>query len=548
MSGDVIPDSIRAALAVVEELAAGGVGEVVLSPGSRSAPLAYALHAAERAGLLRLHVRIDERSAGFTALGLARASGRPAAVVTTSGTAVANLHPAVLEADHAGVALVVVSADRPAALLDTGANQTTRQVGIFAEAVRSAARLASGPGPLEALRAATRRLLVHATGALGASPGPVHLNLELTEPLTPPGPVPAPGSVAPLRVERTTGDPVVLPADAGTVVLVGDATPAAGAAARTLAETARLPLLSEPSGNARVGECGIGGYRLLLDGELGAAITRVVCVGHPTLSRPVTRLLARDDVELVVLTSGHRWVDPGHRAARLATAVQIAPGEDAWLDRWRSADAELATRLGRLWADQPGVTGPGLAAAVAASLRHDDVWLLGSSQAVRDADLAPVWAGRAPQVHANRGLAGIDGTLSTATGLALGSGRPVTALVGDLTFLHDVNGLLIGPDEPRPELRIVVANDRGGAIFATLEQGRPELADGFERLFATPHRVDLAALSAAHGVKHRRVQDAGQLQDLLGRRITGIEVVEVALDRTDRRALDERTCALAADL
>ncbi|MVA75515.1 2-succinyl-5-enolpyruvyl-6-hydroxy-3-cyclohexene-1-carboxylic-acid synthase [Auraticoccus sp. F435] len=536
--------SVSAALAVVEELVAGGVVEAVVSPGSRSAPLAYALEAAERGGLLRLHVRIDERSAAWTALGLARATGRAVVVVTTSGTAVANLHPAVLEADAAHVPLVVVSADRPAALVDTGANQTTRQVGMFAEAVRSSARMdAASP---DALRAAVRRLLVAATGVRTGTPGPVHLNLELADPLVPAQPLAAVERVpAGWQVSRPEHPPAPLPADAGTVVLVGDADPATGAAARALAERGRVPLLSEPSGNARVGECAVAGYRLLLPGPLGQRITRVLCLGHPTLSRPVSRLLARHDVEVVVVGGGDRWPDPGHRVSRVLGAVELEPGPEGWLQEWLTADRELGARLAAELAARDGLTGPGLAAEVATSLRADDVWLLGSSSTVRDADLAPVWRSTGPQVHANRGLAGIDGTVSTAVGLALGTGRGVTALLGDLTWLHDANGLLIGPGEPRPDVRFVVANDRGGAIFATLEQGRDELAGSFERLFATPHRVDLAALAAAHGVVHRPVGSVAELRELLSRRIRGLELVEVRLDRSGRRELDERIRALA---
>ncbi|WP_232821773.1 2-succinyl-5-enolpyruvyl-6-hydroxy-3-cyclohexene-1-carboxylate synthase, partial [Desertihabitans aurantiacus] len=296
-------------------------------------------------------------------------------------------------------------------------------------------------------------------------------------------------------------------------------------------------------GNARVGECAIGTYRLLLDAPLGERITRVLCFGHPTLSRPVTRLLGRADVELVAVTAGDRWPDPGHRVSRVAGAVDLAAGDEGWLAEWQQADAGLRRRLDALVPADPS-TGPGLAAMVAGSLRASDVWLLGSSQAVRDADLAPVWSSAGPVVHANRGLAGIDGTVSTAVGLSLGTGAGVTALVGDLTFLHDSNGLLIGPDEPRADVRLVVANDVGGAIFASLEQGRPELGGSFERLFGTPHRVDLAALAAAHGVKYRPVTAADQLAELLERRITGIEVVEVRLDRSRRRALDADLRAL----
>lgn len=516
--------SARLAHDVVAALLARGVADAVLAPGSRSAPLAYALHAADAAGLLRLHVRVDEREAGFLALGLARGSGRVVPVVTTSGTAVANLHPAMLEALHAGVPVVALTADRPARLRGTGANQTTVQPGIF-------------PGVRELDVASVARGLDDL-----AHDAPAHLNLELDEPLvgaalppTPPSSVAAP----PRRHERATDAPaLLLEQGPRTVVLAGDD---AGPAARRLAQEAGWPLLAEPTSGARTGPA-LPTYRLLLGHEpLVRDVERVVSFGHPTLSRPVTRLLARTDVDVVHVGTQATFPVPAGPRVTFADAVAAAPPEvsgSAWLDRWRDADAHVASALDAVLADHPG-TGLDVARAVAAALPPGGLLVVGASQPIRDLDLvAPAWpVGERRLVLANRGLAGIDGVISTAVGAALG--RPSTrsvALVGDLTFLHGSNGLLVGPGESRPDLTVVVANDDGGAIFATLEQGDPAHADSFERVFATPTGADLGALCAGYGVPHRRVEPGG-LVDALTSPSPGIEVVEVTLRRDDRRAL-----------
>lgn len=532
-------DAEELARTLVAALLAGGVREVVLAPGSRSAPLALVLWAADRDGRLRLHVRVDERGAGFLALGLAKASDRPVAVVTTSGTAVANLHPAVLEAWHSHVPLVVVSADRPAALRWTGANQTTHQQGLFSTHVRATATLTAADG----VAYEVGRLLAAATGVRSRLPGPVHLDVELADPL-----VPDPGSLAPDLPEvaltdlRPSAPPTPLRLDAGprTVVVAGDAPPAVGRAWAARAAAASVPLLAEASSNARTGPAALSTYRLLL-ANLAAEVERVVVVGHPTLSRPVSRLLARTDVELVVTTPYADWPDPGRSATTVVDDVELpAPGEaeHAWFARWRDAEEQTRARLDRLLAGSDALTGPGVAAVVLSALRSSDVLVVGSSNPVRDLDLAPVGPA-APAVFANRGLAGIDGLVSTAVGVAWGSGVPVTALLGDLTLLHDATGLVVGPLEPRPDVRFVVVNDDGGSIFATLEQGAPAHAASFERVFGTPQGVRLQGLADAAGLPYRRVATADDLRAALASPPSGLELVEVVLDRTSRRALDE---------
>jgi 2-succinyl-5-enolpyruvyl-6-hydroxy-3-cyclohexene-1-carboxylate synthase len=551
---------------VVDELVRGGLRHVVLAPGSRSAPLAFAVHAAAAAGRLTLHTRVDERTAGFLALGLAVSSRSPVAVVTTSGTAVANLHPAVLEASHRGVPLLLLTADRPALLRGTQANQTTDQVRIFGTATRLDADVPPGdPEGDQEAQAAGWRGLVHdaldaAAGRAGAPPGPVQVNLQLAEPLVPGTPdgwcLPVEGRPdgepwrrpAPRRGDE---QPDLLEGGPRTVVVAGDD---AGPPARVLAEENGWPLLAEPTSGSRTGANAIRTYRLLLgDEDLTSRIERVVVCGHPTLSRPVTRLMSSSDREVVAVRNVTGYTDPGHRVSRVLrwpVATTGATPEDGWLEEWRRRDAERGRALDTLLAEQGGLGPHQVAGAVAAALPPGGLLFVGASNPVRDLDLmVPRYrVGDRRLVIGNRGLAGIDGSVSSAVGAVLGRPRTTRAfaLLGDVTFLHDTNGLLIGPDEPRPDLTIVVVNDDGGSIFASLEQGGEEYADSFERLFATPHHADLASLCAATRTPHWRVGSLEELQHALASPAGGVEVVEAVVPRHDRRALDAAIRGLGA--
>ena len=541
--------ALAAARIAVEVLLDGGVQHVVVSPGSRSAPMAYALAEASAAGRVDLLVRIDERSAGFTALGLALSTGSPAAVLTTSGTAVGNLMPAVMEANHAAVPLLVLSADRPDELRGTGANQTTVQPDLFGEQVRFAADVPAGSNPERAIQTG----LSAATGAFpDLPPGPVQLNLAFRDPL-----VPAPEEGLPDAVDRQRyrvgTEPLVMnlpPApetlpERRTVVLAGHD---AGPVAEAFARAHNLPLLAEPSSNSRFGPNAVGPYRLLLE-HFGPGsvqpIERVVLFGRPTLSRPVAALLARADVETALYQPVPvAWYEPGRRTElpleNLADLADFAGrGTSAWLDTWLLAGSAAQHALDQVLAAEAAATGPSVASLVWKNARGQ--LLLGSSNGIRDVDLAGLPApDPAATVYANRGLAGIDGTISTATGIALGGRQETTVLLGDVTFLHDVGGLLLGAGEEQPDLRIVVLNDSGGAIFGLLEHGGVEqggrYGDAVERLFGTPHSVDIAALAAAYGVGHSLVSTTAGLAEALGRPVQGRSIVEV---HTDRRSLRE---------
>ncbi|MGZ5404399.1 MAG: 2-succinyl-5-enolpyruvyl-6-hydroxy-3-cyclohexene-1-carboxylic-acid synthase [Nocardioides sp.] len=517
------------ARSVLGSLIQAGVTDVVLAPGSRNAPLAFAAHDAAGAGLLRLHTRIDERTAGFLALGLSR-TGAPAAVICTSGTAVANLHPAVLEAAHAGVRMVAVTADRPARLRGTGANQTTDQVGIL--------------GPL------VRTLDVEeAPSGLMWWGGPLHLNVQLDDPLVPDDQWVPDLETAEQEQEIRPAVFETIAIGPRTVVVAGDD---AGPPARTLAEQAGWPLLAEPTSGSRTGANPLRCYRLLLDGELGSRIERVVVFGHPTLSRPVSRLLARADVS--VLDAGCRgvWSErPFPVTDRFSSGRPSVeePDDPAWLEEWREADKSVSRQLDRLLADEADLTPYEVAGAVSRALPPEGLLVVGASSPIRDLDLmvAPYAVGDRRKVIANRGLSGIDGTVSTAIGAALG--RPSTsralALMGDVTFLHDANGLVLGPRAARPDLSIVVVYDNGGSIVTMLEQGAEPYADRYDALFGTPHGVDLAALCAATRTPHWRVESLPELEQALASPNGGIEVVEVRVRRDNRRELDRRIRGIA---
>lgn len=544
--------SAAQATVVVDELVRQGVRDVVLAPGSRSAPLAYALVARTD---VRLHVRVDERSAGFLALGLAKATGRPVPVVTTSGTAVANLHPAVLEAHHGLVPLLVLSADRPPELRGTGANQTTTQPGIFGPAARLAVDLGVAqqiPGQQASWRGQVARVVAAARGSLGADAGPVQLNLPLRDPLVPDDdrtwcepldgrPDGAPWTALPEPPLHRDGP--ALPDVARTVVVLGDLPEPEHAYA--VCEQARLlgwPVVAEPFGRLAPSVLPHGPLLLTTDWWRSHLPERVLVVGRPTLSRPVAGLLRHPDVRVETVTAGLTWPDPGHRSAAvhaweaLATAL---PGERsgddrAWTQAWTDAGTRLAAAVRPLVAQEG--TGLGVARTLVDALPGGAVLFTGPSNPARDLDLGATRRADVTVV-ANRGLAGIDGCVSTAIGYALGSDAPTYALLGDLTFCHDANGLLIGPGEPAADLTIVIPNDDGGGIFTTLEHGAPERAVTFERVFGTPTGTDLAALCAAHGVAHRRAASLDDLAAQLREPATGTRVIEVAVDRGRHRAV-----------
>ncbi len=520
---------------IVDELVRNGVTEVVVCPGSRNAPLSFALHEAARERRLRLHVRIDERTAGFLALGLSKGMGYGphrngrAAVVCTSGTAVANLHPSVLEASHTAEPIVLLTADRPPEMIGSGANQTTVQHGVFAPHVRThdfpLAERRAGQNAL--WRGFLCRVLAETRDA------PLHLNLPFREPLVPGASEAWPESLA----GRADGAPwtrVTAPPHAGqrdgvellresgprTLVVVGEAPWHAAAAAGEVAQRMDWPLLVEPPG---VGpRHALSSVSLLLNSvaELPERLRpdTVILVGRPTLSRGVNRLLC-SGVALHVVCTPEQWGDVHYLASSAVTLLDTRALDELgepeitartgaeWAAQWRKLNDQLSEVISEWLATTEWPTGAHIARDLLRALPSPAVLFMGSSNAIRDIDLVAQRRGDL-MVLASRGLAGIDGGVSTAVGATLAAARvraepvPGYAMLGDLSFLHDSGGLLIAQGEPRPDLTIVVNNDDGGGIFSLLEQGEPEHSGSFERVFGTPHGADLGALCAGYGVPH----------------------------------------------
>jgi 2-succinyl-5-enolpyruvyl-6-hydroxy-3-cyclohexene-1-carboxylate synthase len=538
--------STTQARVVVDELIRGGVRDVVLCPGSRNAPLAFALQDADRSGRVRLHVRIDERTAGFLAIGLAIAANAPVCIAMTSGTAVANLGPAVVEANYARVPLIVLSANRPYELLGTGANQTMEQLGYFGTQVRTTVSLGlaeDAPERLDSLnatwRSATCRVLAAATGSRTANAGPVHFDIPLREPLVPDS-EPRDAAVPPGRPDGrpwtytppvTFDQPLDIDLSIDTVVIAGH-----GAGAQP--NLAQLPTVAEPTAPAPANPLHPMALPLLRPKQ-------VIMLGRPTLHRPVSALLADSQVPVYALTTGPRWPDvSGNSQATGTRAVPAGTPNPAWLRRCAEVNGHALAAVRSQLAAHPLTTGLHVAAAVADALRPGDQLVLGASNPVRDIALVGL-STDGIKVRSNRGVAGIDGTVSTAIGAALAHERtgssadpPRTiALIGDLTFVHDSSGLLIGPTEPTPrQLTIVVSNDNGGGIFELLEQGDPRFSDVSSRIFGTPHDVDVGALCRAYHVESRQIE-VDELGAALGESGGGMRVLEVKADRSSLRQL-----------
>lgn len=601
------------ARAVVASLVEAGVKRVVISPGSRNAPLTYALADAAQAGYLQLRVVVDERSAAFVALGASRSDwlheglARPAVAVMTSGSAVANAHPAVVEADAAGVPLIILSADRPHALVNTGASQTTVQTGIFGAATRYQADLgdtnASG-----AVANQVRRAVAAASGRLSLDPGPVHLNVRLAPPLAPAAPWQVPHlepkthwlrARKPLE-EQLNGVTVsqvgcrlgLDPARRG-VIVVGDNDDAELAHyAASLAHAWGWPLLAEPTSLVRTNANAVAAYSALLAGgdgsvggdgaQLSQEIEQLLVVGHPTLTRPIGALLAREDIYQVVLTKRARWSDVSGQAAYVTTLEQALSslnipgggagaeaGADAdaggdasasagagagagvgknapsslWLQRWLQAgqqqlNATSVTKAAQMalttWQATSQYESHSQSTAIHSDGLESSVTLMAaSSMTIRYLD-ARLPAGKQLKkmpgpVVANRGLAGIDGTISTAVGLAWASGQPVRVIIGDLAAAHDLTGLVKAVTETEVDLQVIVLDDHGGKIFSGLEYGASELSNYFLRFFTTAQQVDFAQAAAAFGAHVSVIDDVDGLQSLLSKTIEGRSLVHVKL-------------------
>jgi 2-succinyl-5-enolpyruvyl-6-hydroxy-3-cyclohexene-1-carboxylate synthase len=544
------------ARAVVDEWVRGGVTDACLAPGSRSTPIALALADDSR---MRVHVFLDERSAAFCALGIGRASGRPAVVLCTSGTAAANFHPAVVEAHHGRVPLIVATADRPPELRDVGAGQTIDQTELYGDAVRWFADLGV-PADVDDASAIWRATAARTVAAArGVPAGPVHWHLPFREPLVPTGDplVDAPGR--PDGAPWTASEPPVapLPAPAALrraatavrdhprgLVVAGWGAGASAAVLDRFVEVAAWPVLADPVSGLRRGPATISTYDPLLRDDEFAATHRpdlVVRLGAPTAGRRLGEFLR--GVPQIVVTPDGTWLDPDRGAIERIVADPDAfltaylgaigwPRPDrSWLDAWCDADARARRALdAHLDADDEPFEGR-IARDVVDAVPDGGTLVVASSMPVRDVES---FARPRDGVRfvANRGANGIDGFVSTAIGAALGSDGPVVALLGDLCLLHDQNGLLNAASRGGSVTFVVIDND-GGGIFSFLPQAEAT-PEHFEALFGTPQGVDIAALAALHGIPTTEVRRAGELVGAVEASIAagGVRVVRVRTERS----------------
>ena len=515
----MVNTSTSLARVIVRQLIEAGITDAVISPGSRNAPLSLAMYAAAEKNLLTLHVRIDERSAAYFALGLAKASGRPVPIVCTSGTAVANYHPAVLEAHHSNVPLLVLTADRPANLRRTGANQTTEQARIFGNSVRYFADISGGVFPLELPLDSLHR-------------GPVHLNLQFEEPLLPadnsdwlaeikisPKARPSGKPAGTLKVNTTRGV-LIIGHDRGGLTIAEVSKIASDLAWPVIAEDP----LSFPDA--------ISHAALFLASPAirkNLAPETAVIIGRTTLSRSVNALISSAKSQIVI--------DPRMATVdtyRVADQKFIAPpkvesrtADPEWHEQWR----KLSQRTAKLVSEISNWSESALARDLAQQL--SGAVFISSSRPIRD--LESFATARAEvETFANRGLAGIDGNISTALGIATVR-KSATAIIGDLAFLHDLTGLV---GNTSANLRIIAINNDGGGIFSTLPQAG---VAGFETVFGTPHGLDLEKIANGLGINAKTINSFGELKSELTKPITGISVLVCQMPSRESNAAQLKT-------
>ncbi|HTV12681.1 MAG TPA: 2-succinyl-5-enolpyruvyl-6-hydroxy-3-cyclohexene-1-carboxylic-acid synthase [Acidimicrobiales bacterium] len=569
MTSSPLDNDTQAAFAavLVDEWARAGVTDAVVAPGSRSTPMLVALAERAEEGALRLHVVLDERSAGFIALGLGRAAGRPAVVLTTSGTAAVELHPAVVEADQSGTPLLVVTADRPPELHGCGAPQTVPQTGIFG----SATRWEASPGVAEMAASGSWRSLASRAfaEALGGArgPGPVHLNLAFREPLVGPAGAGAafagrPGgspwhSVAPPGPQPASEEVVAMLARAGThaLVIAGPGTDAPSEVFE-LSQAAGWPVLADPLSGCRwPGAIASADALLRVPSVRAWEPAMVLRLGAPWLSRVVNGWLAELPCPQVLVDRWGSWAAPDRRpelivpaspgtVCRQVAAAVRGPSDRGWAEQWAFAERLAQEAIGQVLGQVATVSEPALARELVAWLPEGSVLMVSASMPVRDLEW---WSKPRKGVRflANRGANGIDGVLSTAIGVALGndmptwdgpahrasSGARAVALVGDLAFIYD-SGSLAFASRLGARLDVVVVDNNGGGIFNFLPQAHAQPAERFERLWGTPHGLDLCEVAESFGASSQRVHDVrGLLEALSIPTPGGVRVIVVPVER-----------------
>jgi 2-succinyl-5-enolpyruvyl-6-hydroxy-3-cyclohexene-1-carboxylate synthase len=503
----VINQSTLLARVIVRQILEAGVTDVVVSPGSRNAPLSIAFHQAHARGLIKLHVRIDERTAAFFALGIAKASQRPVPIVCTSGTAVANYHPAVLEASHTNLPLLILTADRPASLRRTGANQTTEQARIFGKAVRYFADISGSAYPMELPFDSLQK-------------GPVHLNIQFEEPLVGDGDDSWLNnlSITPPKIYNRKNPGIFYTKSTRGVLVIGhDRGGLELDAVKTFAEQLNWPIISEDplSFDQALPHASVFLTSKTIAEDL--APDTVVVIGRTTLSRSINSFVKMARKE-VVIDPRIATVDSDRVASQLFAqipALEVAAADSEYAEKWRKYAMRASKLIGDIseWSEQL------IAREIGSGIPSGTSLFISSSRPIRDIEgFASARSG--VETFANRGLAGIDGNISTALGIASQRNETI-AVLGDLGFLHDLTGLI---QREAINLKIYVINNDGGGIFSTLAQRGVQ---GFEDVFGTPHGLDISAIAASMGIAARRINSLNQLIADLSEPIQGVSVVVI---------------------
>jgi 2-succinyl-5-enolpyruvyl-6-hydroxy-3-cyclohexene-1-carboxylate synthase len=492
---------------IVRQIIEAGITDAVLAPGSRNAPLSIAFYQAEQAGLINLHVKIDERGAAFFALGLTKATGRPVPVICTSGTAVANFHPAVLEASHSNAPLLLLTADRPARLRRTGANQTTEQARIFGKAVRYFADVSGSVYPME-------------LPFNSLQSGPVHLNIQFEEPLIGDSDTSWLVNVkiaAPQVFDRKSPGTFHTKSTRGLLVIGHDRAGLSQESVQKFASELGWPVIAEDplSFESATAHASI----FLTSTKIRSEVKpdTVVIIGRTTLSRSVNALIAQAR-KTVIIDPRMATVDQdrlGNQKFLALPQIQVPPADPDWVATWK----KLGERASKVVAELATWSEEVFARDFAAALPTDASLFIASSRPIRDFE-GFAQPRKGLQVFANRGLAGIDGNISTALGIASRSAKTF-AVLGDLAFLHDVSAL---SHAGNPDLRLFVIDNNGGGIFSTLPQAG---VDGFEKIFGTPHGRDIQAIATSFGVKTSKISTSAELAKLVAEPVKGFEIVVV---------------------
>ena len=513
------------ARAVVQSCLDSGVENVVISPGSRNAPLSWAFAQAEKAGLLKIQVRIDERDAGFLALGIAKATRKPVPVVVTSGSAVANLMPAIVEAFHSAIPVIVLSADRPASARGKSAPQTINQFGLFGSFVKSQMDLSA-----DGLKVSEIGKVIGS--AVTGHPGPVQVNVQFELPLMPdpknldwqPKP---PVLKFPLKTE--SHQKRIATQSRGIFVIGDNADAEAVEEINQISKLIGWPIIWEPTANAHMFENSISHGVVLLQAGIAPKVDVVVTLGTVGLSRAILGLLKSVPTHLAIHSSiaGTDLPDPVTSAKEIFECVpKIETTVDSeWLKQWQTLDQKAATVVANALAPDT-LTGPSAAQLVWNQTGDVDQLFVAASWPVRHLE-AYASKRNGLHVYGNRGTNGIDGLISTTIGIGIGTKKRTVLLMGDIAFLHDLGGLNIGEGQEQPNLTIVVLDNNGSGIFSQLEQGADEYQEHYEKVFGTPHGKDLWVISESLGIPAKQVTTKTELKFALEsfEKMPGIKVI-----------------------